>query len=64
MAYAYENYPKEAAALTAAMINAVAKVKAMKKPFVLYYSDPSAGEAITALEAFDEALGELYAVME
>lgn len=64
MAYAYENYPKEAAAMTAAMNNTVAKVKAMKKPFVLYYSDASAGEAIAALEAFDEALGELYAVME
>ena len=64
MAYAYANYPTQAAAVTEALNNAVVKVKAMKTPFVLYYSDPSAGEAIDALEAFGEALGNLYSAME
>ena len=64
MAYAYANHPTEAAAVTEAMSNAVAMVRAMKAPFVLYYSDASAGEAIEALEDFDEALENLYSAME
>lgn len=58
-AYAMAHHPKEAAAVKAAVENALSKVGAMKRPFVLYYQDKSAGEAIEALEAFDSALGEL-----
>ena len=39
--------------------NALAKIKAMKAPFALYYSDASCKVAIDALNELDEALGEL-----
>ena len=38
---------------------ALAKIKAMKAPFALYYSDASCKVAIDALGELDEALGEL-----
>ena len=38
---------------------ALAKIKAMKAPFALYYSDASCKEAIDALDELDDALGEL-----
>ena len=59
MAYAMSHYPEEAAAVKGAVENALAKVNAMERPFVLNYQDTSAGDAIEALEAFDEALGAL-----
>ena len=39
--------------------NALAKIKAMKAPFALYYSDASCKVAIDALGELDDALGEL-----
>ena len=39
--------------------NAFAKIKAMKAPFALYYSDASCKVAIDALGELDDALGEL-----
>ena len=39
--------------------NALAKIKAMKAPFALYYSDASCKVAIDALGELDEALGSL-----
>ena len=39
--------------------NALAKIKAMKAPFALYYSDASCKVAIDALGELDEALTEL-----
>ena len=39
--------------------NALAKIKAMKAPFALYYSDASCKVAIDALGELDEALGNL-----
>ena len=59
MAYCQANYPSEASAAMAALETALAKIKAMKSPFVLYYSDPSAGEAIDAIHALDETLDAL-----
>ena len=38
---------------------ALAKIKAMKAPFALYYTDASCGEAIDALGELDDALGEM-----
>lgn len=38
---------------------ALAKIKAMKAPFALYYSDPSCKVAIDALGELDDALGEM-----
>ena len=38
---------------------ALTKIKAMKAPFVLYYSDASCNEAIKALSELDDALGEM-----
>ena len=43
----------------AALENALAKIDNMKRPFVLNYTDASAGEAIAALEDLDEALDAL-----
>lgn len=39
--------------------DALAKIKAMKSPFALYYSDASCKVAIDALGELDDALGEL-----
>ena len=39
--------------------NALAKIKAMKAPFALYYSDSSCKVAIDALGELDDALGEM-----
>lgn len=64
MAYAYKKFPTEAANLTAAINTALQTVNQMKRPFVLYYQDESAGKAIEALEAFDGALDKLYEVIE
>ena len=44
--------------------NALAKIKAMKAPFALYYSDASCKVAIDALGELDDALGELSATLE
>lgn len=44
--------------------NALAKIKAMKAPFALYYTDASCGEAIDALGELDDALGEMSATLE
>ncbi len=64
MAYAMANTPKEAAAAKAALEDALKNVHSMKRPFVLYYTDESAGEAIRSLEAFDEALGALKEALD
>ncbi len=37
--------------------NALARIKAMKYPFAIYYNDASCGAAIDALNELDEALG-------
>lgn len=59
MAYAMAHYPTEAAAVKAAFETALDKVNGMRRPFVLYYQDKSAGEAIEALEALDDAIDAL-----
>lgn len=59
MAYAMAHYPTEAATVKAAFEEALKKVNAMKRPFVLNYQDKSAGEAIEALEALDDAVDAL-----
>jgi hypothetical protein len=59
MAYAMSHYPIEAAAVKAAFETALDKVNGMRRPFVLYYQDKSAGDAIEALEALDDAIDTL-----
>ena len=59
MAYAMAHYPTEAAAVKGAFEEALKKVNGMKRPFVLYYQDASAGAAIDALEALDAAIDAL-----
>ena len=49
----------QAKAVQTKLDNSLAKIKAMKAPFALYYSDASAKTAIDALGELDEALGEL-----
>ena len=44
--------------------NALAKIKAMKAPFALYYSDASCKVAIDALGELDDALGELAEMLK
>ena len=39
--------------------NALARIKAMKYPFAIYYNDASCGAAIDALNELDEALGSM-----
>ncbi len=46
------------------MENALAKINAMKKPFVKYYTDQSAKDAIDALEGLEDALNDLDAILE
>ena len=43
----------------AAMETALTAINQMKRPFVLNYTDPSAGKAIDALHSLDDALGAL-----
>ena len=45
-------------AVMAAIDNALAKIQAMKAPFVNNINDPSAGEASEACKALDEVLGQ------
>ena len=59
MAYAMAHYPTEAAAVKGAFEEALKKVNGMKRPFVLNYQEKSAGEAIEALEALDDAIDAL-----
>lgn len=59
MAYAQSNHPEIAAKVKSALENALAKIKAMKAPFVLNFSDSSAGDAMEALDGLEEALSEL-----
>lgn len=59
MAYLQNVAPNEANFAMSALENALAKIDNMKRPFVLNYTDASAGEAIAALEDLDEALDAL-----
>lgn len=59
MAYAMAHYPTEAVAVKGAFEEALKKVDGMKRPFVLNYQDASAGAAIDALEALDDAIDAL-----
>lgn len=56
--FLHANYPEVEAALTAAIGEAVSKIEAMKFPFVLNYTDPSAQEAMDACAALTDALTE------
>lgn len=49
----------QANTVMAKLENALAKIKAMKAPFALNYTDASCGEAIDALGELDDALGEM-----
>ena len=49
----------QAQAVQTKLDNALAKIKAMKAPFALYYSDASCKVAIDALGELDDALGEM-----
>ena len=59
MAYAMSHYAKEAAEVKAAFETALLKVNGMRRPFALYYQDPSAGDAIGAIDALDDAIDAL-----
>jgi len=47
-----------------AIENALAKIKAMKAPFVNNYTDASAGEAIDACQALDDVLSEVKVALQ
>lgn len=53
----------QANAVVAKLDNALAKIKAMKAPFALYYSDASCKVAIDALGELDDALAALSATL-
>lgn len=44
--------------------NALSKINSMKKPFVLYYSDQSAKDAMTALDGLEESLDTLNDLLD
>lgn len=44
--------------------NALSKINSMKKPFVKYYTDQSAKDAMEALEGLEDALNDLDAILE
>ncbi len=46
------------------MENALAKISIMKPPFVLFYQDQSALDAMTALEGLESSLNSLKAILE
>lgn len=50
--------------VVAKLDNALAKIKAMKAPFALFYSDASCKVAIDALGELDDALGEMAETLE
>ena len=54
----------QAKAVQTKLDNALAKIKAMKAPFALYYSDASCKVAIDALGELDDALGEMAKTLE
>ena len=51
-----KGYADQSKKVVDALNNALAKIQAMKHPFVTYYSDASAGEAIDALNVLDDEL--------
>ena len=64
MAYLQSVAASEANAAMSALETALDKVNKMKRPFVLNYTDASAGEAIKALEDLDDALDALKGKIE
>ncbi|MCQ2203722.1 MAG: hypothetical protein MJZ15_04680 [Bacteroidales bacterium] len=68
MAYAYLTHAKEALAVSAALEKALDEIdgatNGMKRPFVTYYSDNSAQEAMDALDELDETLDALKNAIE
>jgi len=55
----YATLAQQANTVVAKLDAALANIKAMKAPFALYYTDPSAKAAIDALGELDDALGAL-----
>lgn len=64
MAYASAHYPEEANNVKQALEDALDAIDNMKRPFVTYYQDQSAGKAIEALEALDDAIDKLKEKLE
>ena len=64
MSYCLTACPNEANATMAALDNALATISKMKKPFVLNYTDATAGNAIEALHQLDDKLGALKAKLD
>ena len=44
--------------------NALSKISSMKKPFVLYYTDQSAKDAMEALDELEESLNALDKLLD
>ena len=57
--YCLAKAPKETAEVSAKFLAAIAAVQAMKAPFVTYYADKSAGDAMDAIDELTEALDNL-----
>ena len=48
----------------ASLENALSKIAGMKKPFVLYYSDQTAKDAMVALDGLEESLNALNDLLD
>lgn len=59
MDYCLQKYPDEANDVVKSLENALTTIDKMKRPFVLNYTDPTAGAAIEALHDLDDKLSAL-----
>ena len=59
MDYCLQKYPNEANDVVKSLENALTTIDKMKRPFVLNYTDPTAGAAIEALHDLDDKLSAL-----
>lgn len=64
MTYAALTHSDKTGVVATKLVNALVKIAAMKRPFVTYYADASAQEAMDALEELEDALDDLKSALE
>jgi len=64
MTYAALTHSDKTGVVATKLANALVKIAAMKRPFVTYYADASAQEAMDALEELEDALDDLKSALE
>ncbi len=64
MTYAALTHSDKTGVVATKLANALVKIAAMKRPFVTYYADESAKDAMDALEELEDALDDLKSALE